>query len=312
MVLLGNAQNVERLVFYNCENFFDCYDEIGKQDEAFLPSSLKHWTYHRYKKKLSNLARVITAIGGDEFPTIIGLAEIENITVINDIVNHSSLKWVNYSFVHRESPDFRGIDVALLYNSKKCKIIKNRFIQVCTSFKHKRYSRDILYSKAVLLGRDTLHLFVNHWSSRLGGKRRTEYKRIKQAEILSAVIDSIILCNNRAKIIVMGDFNDTPKDKSIKKYLCTKSNKLRNLSLELVNGGCKGTIKYKAFWSLFDQIIVSSSVKCTQMSIFSPLFILQEDKKYAGYKPMRTYNGMRYQEGYSDHLPVFIDLLIDK
>ena len=308
---MGNAQNVERLVFYNCENFFDCYDEIGKQDEAFLPSSLKHWTYHRYKKKLSNFARVITAIGGDEFPTIIGLAEIENITVINDIVNHSSLKGVNYSFVHRESPDLRGIDVALLYDSKKCKIISSKFIPVCTSSKYNRYSRDILYSKVVLLDRDTLHLFVNHWSSRMGGKKNTEYKRINQAKILSTVIDSVMLSNSHAKIIVMGDFNDTPKDKSIKKYLCTKSNRLRNLSLELENG-CKGTIKYKAFWSLFDQIIVSSYVKCTHMNIFSPLFILQEDKKYAGYKPMRTYNGMRYQEGYSDHLPVFIDLLIDK
>lgn len=304
-----NAQISERIVFYNCENFFDCYDEIGKNDEMFLPSSLRHWTYKRYKRKLSNFAKIISSISDTTFPPIIGLAEIENITVLNDLVNNSSLSKINYSFIHKESPDPRGIDVALLYNSEKFQVLSSIFIPVCISPKKKSYSRDILYTKGVLDKKDTLHIFVNHWSSRIGGSKKSEHKRIIQAKILEKNVDSIMCNNSNAKIIIMGDFNDNPSNKSLNEFLCNKHYNLKNLALKLSSKGI-GTLKYKAYWDLFDQIIVSSSLLCSEMTIYSPSFILEEDYKYAGYKPKRTYNGMRYQGGYSDHLPVYIDVYL--
>lgn len=298
------AQDDERVLFYNTENFFDTYKEIGKQDEAFLPSSLRHWTPKRYKRKLSNFTRLIMSLSDDSFPSVIGLAEIENITVLNDIVNNSALKKIDYSFIHGDSPDARGIDVALLFDKRKFIPLKSIFIPVCIL---KRNSRDILYVKGVFNNRDTCHFFVNHWSSRFNGRKRSEYKRIVQAKILSIKVDSIINKNINAKIIIMGDFNDTPKDLSVRKYLCSFSN-LDNLAFDLYKRG-EATYKYKAYWDLFDQIIVSKSVKSSKMYICKFPFLFEEDKKYGGLKPKRTYNGIRYLGGFSDHLPVYIDLL---
>jgi len=300
-------QSTERIVFYNTENLFDTYNEINKIDEAFLPSSMRHWTPKRYKQKLSNLSSLIMALSDDAFPSVIGMSEVENITVLNDIVNHSALKKIAYSFIHKNSADPRGIDVALLYDKKKFTPLKTDFIPVCLSKKYKRFSRDILYVKGVFNCRDTFHFFINHWSSRLGGRVKSEYKRIIQAKILASKVDSIKIRNEKAKIIIMGDFNDTPNNVSIRKYLCSRSN-LNNLAFNLYKDGM-GTYKYKAYWDLFDQMIVSKSVKSSKMYICKFSFLFEEDKKYGGLKPKRTYNGIRYLGGFSDHLPVYIDLL---
>jgi predicted extracellular nuclease len=302
------SQSTERIMFYNTENFFDTYDEIDKKDEAFLPASNRHWTNSRYKRKLLNFSKVVAEVSYDHLPAIIGLAEIENITVLNDIIKHSALSNKHYSFIHKESADIRGIDVAIIYNINRFKPLKKVFIPVCFSFKRKHYSRDILYVKGVLGSKDTIHLFVNHWSSRLGGKKKTEYKRLFQSKLLSSKIDSIKFNNNEAKIVIMGDFNDTPKDISVKDILCNKSD-LKNLAMNLYKKR-EGTYKYKAYWDLFDQIIVSKSVKSSSMHICMSSFILEQDHKYGGFKPKRTYNGMRYNEGFSDHLPVYIDLFL--
>lgn len=301
------SQSRERIVFYNTENFFDVYNQINKDDEAFLPSANRHWTVKRYSKKLSNFSKVIAEISDNDFPAIIGLVEIENICVLNDIVKYSSLSKKHYSFYHKESLDSRGIDVAILYDNNKFKPLNNLFIPVCLSSKTKLYSRDILYLKGILGNIDTLHFFVNHWSSRLGGKEKSEANRIRQSMILGNIVDSILIDNREAKIIILGDFNDSPNDISIKN-LCNKYD-LKNLASELYKAG-EGTYKYKAYWDLFDQIIVSKSVKSSSMIICKSSLILEQDNKYGGLKPKRTYNGMRYNQGFSDHLPVYIDLFL--
>ena len=293
-------------MFYNVENFFDVYDEINKSDEAYLPSSMRHWTNKRYQNKLSNFARVLCSVSEPDFPVIVGLAEIENITVLNDVVNHSSLVLANYSFLHKESPDSRGIDVALLYKGDRFKPLHTEFIPVCLSKKWGNYTRDILYCKGVLNEVDTLHVFVNHWSSRCGGKRKTQWKRVVASKILSLRIGSILDLNLNAKIIVMGDFNDGPKEVSIKKFLCEKKGLINKALIH--RGSSFGTLKYKFRFYLFDQIIVSSSVESSNMHIIKYPFLLEEDIKYGGFKPKRTYKGMRYNGGFSDHLPVYIDL----
>jgi len=236
---------------------------------------------------------------------------------------NSPLYNFEYKTIHQESKDKRGIDVALLYQPKSYTPIKNNFIEI--NFPHEPWkkTRNILYSKGTLNENDTIHLFINHWPSRWGGSLESEDNRLHVASILKNISDSIMGISKNANIIIMGDFNDDPSDKSISEVLATanninniKHNKLYNLTSISANYPNIGTHKYRGKWSKFDQIITSGNLLANKnlyttiesFSIFDANFLLEKDDSYLGYKPFRTFIGYRYNGGYSDHLPIFIDL----
>ena len=305
-----------RLVFYNTENFFDIYDDSLKNDDEFTYNGSKKWTKYRYKKKLENIYKVLINIGDWEPPSIIGLCEVENHWVLNDLIKNSPLNKFGYKIIHKESPDERGIDVAMLYLEEKFKPLYYNL------YKLDFPTREILYVKGFFLSTDTVHLFINHWPSRWGGKIETEPKRIKTANLLKQKTDSIFHFDPEAHIILMGDFNDEPQDKSLTEVLNSvflserKNEKLINLMEEEHKAG-KGTITTsKPFlqWFVYDHFMVSASlinggsfkIKYSRAFIFDPPWLIDNEKK----RPYRTYRGPVYLGGYSDHLPVYIDVQI--
>jgi len=308
-------------VFYNVENLFDPEKDSVKNDEAFTPSGFYRWTYKRFYKKLNDMAKVFLAINGWEPPDIVGLAEIENANVLRKLCYATGLKAYHYRYVHYDSPDARGIDVALLYRKDRIEIIESYPIPIVFPFEPNSKNRDILYAKA-LIASDTLHLFVNHWTSRFGGYGATIPKRNYYAQVLRGKVDSLLYINNNAYIIIMGDFNDYPTDESMVKYLQAKNYKteenqgtLFNLMFPLVAEKNKGTHKTQEFWGCLDQFIVSKSLLNNQSRwqienreaiIFDAPFLLTTDEKHGGVKTFRTYSGPKYLGGYSDHLPIKI------
>ncbi len=314
-----------RIGFYNVENYFDTVNNPDKSDEEFTPDGFKHWNFYRYKDKQTKIAKTIIAMGQWKPPAIVGLAEVENAEVLRDLLTFSPISDFGYKIIHKQSPDWRGIDVALLYRQQTFKPIDTQFIEV--NFKEDEYSatRDILYIKGIASGEDTLHIFMNHWPSRYGGKAETDPKRAKAALTVRKKVDSIFRLNADAKIVITGDFNDEPSNKSLKKTLGAKGieefgkgdQSLINLMSNIAGEDQKGSYKYKYQWNTFDQFIVSSpllscqSGLCARKSsahIFRSDFLLTEDDNYPGLKPFRTYLGPRYKGGYSDHLPVYLDL----
>jgi len=304
------------IVFYNVENLFDPAKDPEKNDDAFTSSGFYHWTYKRFYKKLNDIAKVFLAINGWEPPDIIGLAEIENANVLKKLCYNTGLKAYQYCYVHYDSPDSRGIDVAMLYRRDRIAIMESHPIAVVFPFEPNTKNRDILYTKA-LIAEDTLHLFVNHWTSRFGGHGATIPKRNYYAQVLRSKIDSLLNINAQANIIIMGDFNDYPTDESMMIYLQAKNHKtdegtLFNLMLPFV-GKNTGTYKSQEFWGCLDQFIVSGSLLNSQNKwqienreaiIFDASFLLILDEKYGGVKTFRTYLGPKYLGGYSDHLPI--------
>ncbi len=308
-----------RIVFYNTENLFDINNDTLTNDDAFTPEGAMHWTRSRYKNKLNNLSKVFVAAGGWQPPDIIGLCEIENADVLKDLTVHTPVSKFSYRIVHRDSDDARGIDVALLYYPGTVKYINSGFYSLS---KQGILTRDILYFKA-LLDTDTCHFFVNHWPSRSAGQLETEPARVAAAKLLRLLADSILIRNQDARIVIMGDFNDEPEDISLSQILGAHTrfeaavpSELYNLS-SLPPGNKTGTIKYQGQWSVFDQMIVSGALlspsnklktSSYKFKIFDRDFLLTEDEQYSGKMPFRTYYGYRYQEGFSDHLPVYLDL----
>lgn len=310
-----------RIMFYNCENLFDCVDDTLTIDEEFLPNGDRHWDKYKYNEKLEKTAQVITAVGGWQPVELVGLSEIENKQVLNDLVYNSQLYLKEYKFIHKESSDKRGIDVALLYQPTVFKPIANNFIPVNFSDTCKK-SRDILYCKGVLKKTDTLHVFVNHWPSRWGGQLESEIYRIEAAKTLKQSYDSITKTEKQPNIIIMGDFNDTPNDISLCLHLNTcNSPKEKNVLVNLspnVRESEIGTHKHNGVWAVLDQIIVSEQlthkdnnlhISKKELTIVNYNFLLEPDKNYLGLKPKRTFIGFKFNDGYSDHLPVFIDLI---
>jgi predicted extracellular nuclease len=313
-----------RVVFYNVENLFDTQKDSLTLDEEFLPGGLRYWTYNRYQQKLQNISRVITSIGGWNPPEIIGLCEIENHRVLYDLCYKSSLSKLKYKIIHQESPDLRGIDVALLYQPKSFFPISYKAIPVKFPHSPEATTRDILYVCGKAKNKDTIHIFVNHWPSRLGGQLVSEPNRIAAASILRCAVDSIFAIRPQAKIIILGDLNDYPDNKSLTEVLLAKrdfgqlaSNELYNLSAFLEKSSRIGSHKFDGDWGVLDQIIVSGALlnasngltaKKEHVFIFDPDFLLEDDENFTGKKPFRTYIGYRYHGGYSDHLPVFLDL----
>ncbi len=314
-----------RIMFYNVENLFDTEDDPEINDNEFLPEGDRYWSDYRYKQKLSNIYKVIVALGEWDLPKLVGLSEIENRKVLDDLLNYTPLYKTDYKIIHYESPDSRGIDVALLYRSEYFTPIIHYPIKV-TWPKNigSGTTRDILYACGTTNEGDTLHIFVNHWPSRWGGQMETEEKRMFVAKLVKHQTDSILDSNPHSNIIIMGDLNDHPTDRSLMESLKAettfdkiKSDKLYNLSYYIETVKKQGSHKYNGQWGILDQIVVSGALLDTVGSlytspddayIFNADFLLEPDTKYPGVQVNRTYIGFKFHGGYSDHLPTYLDL----
>jgi len=308
------------LLFYNVENFFDIQDDSLTQDDEFTPQSERHWSYKRFTSKLNNTSKVILSATGWKVPSIVAMVEVENRYVLEQLRNNTSLSTLPYKIIHKESPDFRGIDVALLYNSEEFYPLKYEYYPLMKGNGQILNTREILYVAGLLGGKDILHIFVNHWPSRYSGFMETRELRNTAARLLRSKVDQILSENANAKLVIVGDFNDEPENESINKYLNAQEienevypSQLYNLSAGWKQGA--GTIKYQGEWFTFDQIIVSGallnskqglSVNPGDASICNLSFLLEEDKTFGGMKPFRTYSGLKYTGGFSDHLPVLL------
>jgi len=306
-----------RVVFYNTENFFDCRHDSLKSDQEFLPGGIRGWTPTRYFRKAGNIARVLAAIGEDKFPDIVGLAEVENDACLKTLVYSSPLKNAGYSFLHEESEDTRGVDVALLYNRYMFQLLGHQVLRISFEGEPAKKTRDVLLAWGKTASGDSLHLYVCHFPSRLGGETESETYRRQVARQIRASIDTVFTEHPSANILIMGDFNDYPSNKSILVDLHAMEPKneplarsLYNLLLPMEGIPGLGTNKHQSEWGILDQLLISTNLlsKTTGAHIFSPDFLLLEDERWLGKKPFRTYNGMVYQGGYSDHLPVWLDL----
>ncbi|MCL4817348.1 MAG: hypothetical protein KJZ56_11985 [Flavobacteriales bacterium] len=312
-----------RIAFYNVENLFDTIDDPKTNDNDFLPSSTHQWNTQKYNTKIKNLSNVIAAMSNKELPEIVGLCEVENEMVLEDLINSNPLKNGNYKIIHSNSEDPRGIDIALIYRPNEVNYLNHNYIRIPKNDTMKLRTRDILYFKYTTIRNDTVHLFVNHWPSRLGGEANSEPKRIWVAQTLKFYCDSIYKSSPNAALIITGDFNDYPTNKSISEVLNATGNKksrkhkLLNLMYsEYINK--KGTYYFNKEWGCLDQFIVSFSIvrktsilKLTykQHQIFSKDWLLQTNNK-GETLPFKTFNGKNYAGGYSDHLPILLDFRI--
>jgi len=318
----GYSQDISfkpaRLMFYNVENLFDIFDDTLKNDNDFLPGGLMRWTYTRYNKKINSLYKTIIAAGEWDPPEIVALCEVENRKVLEDLVYSTYLSKFNYRIIHEDSPDSRGIDVCLIYRSDSIVIIDYRYWIPADIKREDFISRSILYTKFAIR-EDTVHLIVNHWPSRRGGVLAGEDLRLKISDMIREKADSIIKRgHDGAKIIILGDFNCTPDDKEIESLIAPSDSAvfLVNLSERMAADGL-GTYRYMGTWEMIDQVIVSGLLltcenglytNVNMLSVFKPDFLLKKDPKYPGFSPLSTYRGYRYQGGFSDHLPVILDL----
>jgi hypothetical protein len=312
------AQNSQQrkagILFYNVENLFSPGHNEGKSDKEFTPDGERRWTKIRQRRKEDNISRVILYAGKWNPPVLVGLCEVEDLSVLKSLVFNTGLNNLSYSVVHYESPDNRGIDVALLYRSERFKVLHSSPKEVRTG-PEKRPTRDILYVKGVLDGKDTLHLMVNHWPSRWGGEVQTAEKRMAASNVLRRLCDSILQNSPDARMVAMGDFNDAPDDESLKNL----EGPLCNMARYAV-GEMPGTLKYRYEWECFDQILVSQSLlpgdslgklvlAKKEMNIIAAPFLLEDDPQYPGRRLRRTYRGYTYLGGFSDHLPVYLELV---
>lgn len=286
------AQDSLTIISYNVENLFDCQHDTLKNDSSFLPDGMHHWTYYRYQTKLDRIAQVIVNISGWESAALVGLCEVENTRCLRDLCYR--MKRFHYKYVHYESDDERGVDVALLYDSTKVKVLKSKPLKV--DLKGDR-TRDVLYACCLLNKRDTIHTMVCHLPSQLGGGATTHWKRQAAKQVIQQQIDSIYSVQPEATIVVMGDMNSEAKD---------DLQGVNNLMIGLAKEG-KGTHKYHGIWSCLDQFYVSSRLlEKAGARIFAPAWLQEEDTKYLDLQPKRTYVGFRYHDGYSDHLPIVL------
>jgi hypothetical protein len=317
----NSLKNECTFMFYNTENLFDCENDSATNDEEFTPEGDRRWNAGRMHNKAERLAKVILAAGKWNPPIFVGLCEIENRKVLELLTNLAPLNKYNYKIVHKDSPDERGIDVAFIYRPEMFRPFDYQAIPVIdpedTIFK----TRDILRVSGILNGCDTIHVLVNHWPSRYGGMMETVRYRRLAAETLRLAIQDLNMKQANAKIICTGDFNDAPNDESLEKVLGAQtsdnpavSGEMINLSAGWMTKSIK-TLKNQYTWEVFDQWIVSDyfleSKDCLEFSsseIFDAGFLLEPDTKFGGVKPKRTYIGFKYQEGFSDHLPVLIRL----
>jgi hypothetical protein len=315
------------IAFYNTENFYDTINDPKTNDEEFTPEGKSNWTSKRYWTKVEHISQVISQIG-DELvkggPVLMGLSEIENEQVLKDLVNSPALKPSNYGIVHYDSPDKRGIDVALLYQKQHFTITSSKPVKLTIPEKPDFVTRDQLVVAGKFDG-ETLYIIVNHWPSRYGGEKRSAPLRNAAADLCKSIVDSIQKIDSTSKIIIMGDLNDDPVNKSLVKHLKAKSKieetgkkDLYNPMYNLFKKEGVGSLAYRDNWNLFDQFIVSgtllgddkSTYKFYKAKVFNRNFLVQKEGAFAGY-PFRTYAGGVYVGGYSDHFPSYIFLVKD-
>ena len=307
------------IVFYNVENLFDTKNDPHKNDEDFTPSGVYNWDEERYQDKLEHISDAINMI--DEKPILIGLAEVENYKVLEALIRTEGMAKINYKFVHYESPDRRGIDCALLYDADQFNVIRSEKIGVKMPNNEDFATRDILHVFGEFNDGSKAHVFVNHWSSRREGEKETEPKRLRAAEILRSKVDAILKNDANANIIIIGDFNDYPTNKSLHEVLRAKEagfengDDLINLLYDEQIAG-EGTAVHRREWDVLDQIIISQAIYDNKSGVGiknNDAEILAEDELIftyndGGSKPSATYGGRKYYGGYSDHLPVYIVL----
>lgn len=308
-------ENVFTIALYNVENFFDIVDDPLTNDEAYTPLGERRWSESRYRKKVKNISSVIAQIGRNRSnyaPAIIGLVEIENTKVLEDLIHHENLKNEGYNFVHKNSKDNRGIDVALLYRSDLFEVLhtKNYPIHYEGEEGEIGFSRDILVVSGRLNG-ELVHIITNHWPSRREGEEKSDFKRIEAAKLLHYAIAEIKEGDSEPKIIILGDFNDNPNDESIKDYVMTEE--FHNPMEALYKKGI-GSLTFQKKWHLFDQIIISKSFlnngadhSFLEAKVFNKKWLRTHKGKRKG-SPFRTYIGRWYKGGYSDHFPVYMNL----
>lgn len=322
----SRTYKIRTVAFYNLENLFDTVNDTLTFDDDRTPTGKDNWSIERYWHKINNISKVLSEIGSPDAPSspdIIGLCELENSQVIEDLVNHPNLREKDYGIIHFDSPDERGIDVALLY--KRNAFLPTSFaslrLMLNNADDYRDYTRDQLVVGGLLDGEE-IHFIVNHWPSRSGGETRSKPFRIEAARLNKRIIDSIIKISPEARIISMGDLNDDPIDDSLKKILKTKG-KLSELGptdlynpMEILYKKGVGSLAYRDRWNLFDQIYFTANVaKKTHGSyhfwkagVYSPAFLIDKKGQYKGY-PLRSYAGGNYIGGYSDHFPVYIHLI---
>lgn len=304
-----------RLMVYNVENAFDTRHDSLKQDEEFLPEGDKRWTVYRYWNKLNALSKVIAAVGQERIPDIVTLCEVENDSVLFDLTRRSALRALGYQYVMTDSPDERGIDVALLYQPGAFRLLSvnrfrlNAFWPSSEPYPYKP-TRDILYVSGRVLSGDTLHLLVCHLPSKAGATRLTDRHRNFAARCLRQICDSLLHCSPDARIVVSGDFNATPDDVVFRRWFSERGG-MRLLPSQAPNDPrrVRGTYNYQGNWSTLDHLLVSLSVRVRSGVYIADFpFLLEPDRVRGGLRPFRTYLGPRYLGGYSDHLPLYVDL----
>ena len=300
----ASAQSLT-MVELNCENLFDCQDDLLKDDQEYLPEATRHWTSKRYWRKLNNIAQELLSCKTDGIPDLVVLCEVENDSVLRDLTRRSLLRQAGYEYLMTCSPDVRGIDVALLYSPFSFSPFTWRSIRV-EPLHDMRPTRDILYVAGRTVVDDTLHVFVVHAPSRYGGERHSRPFRLRVADVLTQSVDSLLSVSPHSSIVVVGDFNDYHDSPALRRIY---GHGLRNVTKHARGQyGVKGTYRYQGDWRSIDHVLVSNVIynKVESAFIHAPLFLLEDEKFYGGYRPRRTYNGMRYQSGYSDHLPLVV------
>lgn len=322
------AQQVFRIMSYNVENLFDTEKAPDKNDTDFLPTGNRHWTPGRYYHKLRQIAQVISAAGEWDTPALIGLCEVENDSVVYHLLHRTPLKRQQYRFCMTHGQDTRGINVALLYQRDKFAYTDHTEYPIRFSRKQHKQTRNILHVWGKVITGNILDIFVCHFPSRYGGEKESEADRFDAARTLRFLCDSLQQIRPYPQIIIMGDFNDTPDDKSITDILTATplppqtsgkniaDSSLYNLFADRKQLHLPGSHKYQGEWSQIDQIFISSNLADTTASmhlkpesqcIFAPDFLLTNDKTWRGKRPFRTFYGYKYEGGYSDHLPLIVD-----
>ncbi len=320
------SQHSFRVMFYNVENLFDTKHDSLKNDHDFLPGGFMNWNNWKYWEKQRNIGRVITAVGEMQSPALVGLCEIENDSVIYDLTKRSPIHSQQYDYLVTNSPDLRGINVALLYQRHQFKLLEKNEYEVQFRKKDARPTRNILHAVGQVISGDTLDVFVCHFPSRYGGQLVSEPSRIDAAQLLRDKADSLFAVRKNANILIMGDFNDYPNNKSIFNVLKARSlnyhleeKELYNMFFHRIKEQDFGTLKYQGEWDILDQFIVSGNllmmnnrikIDNNEAHIFSADFLSEKDEKYGGVRPYRTNLGPRYIGGFSDHYPIFMDLTI--
>lgn len=321
-----STYSVRSVAFYNLENLFDTSNDSLTFDDARTAEGKDRWTQKKYQKKISDLAKVLSLIGRDvrgTSPDLIGLCELENRAVLQDLLSHENLMAEDYGLIHYDSPDERGIDVALLYRMSSFIPFTQKSQRLLLQHLdgYRDYTRDLLIVGGMMDGSE-IFILVNHWPSRSGGENRSRPHRIAAAGLNLRVMDSIRRRNPFSSFLLMGDFNDNPTDVSLKKVLNSRGKRsaveeddLYNPMESLYRKGI-GSLGYRDQWHLFDQILVSKNLltgnnhgyRLWKAGVFNPSYLITREGRLKGY-PYRTYTSGNYTGGYSDHFPVYLYLI---